>query len=80
MEKEVSKKTGVILLLLAIIIAVMFTLAILNYIQAPRVAEGARESSTSGEITLTIKKPPIVTDESTGSVNLEILPPPESPE
>ncbi|MCH8003658.1 MAG: hypothetical protein IH934_03415 [Nanoarchaeota archaeon] len=79
MEKEVSKKTGVILLLVAIIVAILFTFFILNYIQTPRVieVEGPSESDSGGEITLTVEKPLIVKDESSGSVSLEVLPPEE---
>ena len=73
MEKKVSKKTGVILLLVSIVVAVTFTFVILNYIQTPKVAEGPSESGSSGEVSLTIVKPLKVKEESEGSVNLEIL-------
>lgn len=75
MEEEVSKKTSVILLLVAIILAILITFGILNYIQVPKVVEGVKESASSGGVTLTVKKPPIVKDESGGGVSLEILPP-----
>jgi|TARA_B100002003_G_scaffold145406_1_gene134682 hypothetical protein len=77
MEKEVSKKTGVILLFVGIIIAVAFTFVIISYIQTPKVVEveGPSESASSGEITLTIEKPPKVKDEGAGSVSLTVLPP-----
>lgn len=76
MEKEVAKKTGVISLLLAIVVAFLFTFFILNYIQTPKVieVEGPSESASSGAITLTVENPPKVKDEGTGSVSLEILP------
>ena len=75
MVKEVSKKTGVILLLIAVIIVVSITISILNYIQTPKVVEAAKESDSSGEITLTVTEPLITKDESAGSVSLEVLPP-----
>lgn len=59
---EVSKKTGVILLLAAIAIAVIFVFFILNYIQTPVVVEGPMESDSSGEVTLSVTKPPEVKD------------------
>jgi hypothetical protein len=76
MEKEVSKKTGVILLFVGIIIAVAFTFVIISYIQTPKVVEveGPSESDSSGAITLTFNKPLKVKDESAGSVSLEVLP------
>ena len=77
MEKEVTKKTGVILLLVAIIVAILFTFSILNYIQTPKVVEveGPSESASGGTVTLTVEKPPKTKDESVGSVSLEVLPP-----
>ncbi|MCH8329733.1 MAG: hypothetical protein IIB81_05090 [Nanoarchaeota archaeon] len=75
MEKEVPKKTGVILLLIAIVIAVAFTFGILNYIQTPKVVEGPSESASGGEVTLIFEKPPKIKDEGAGSVSLEVLPP-----
>ena len=76
MVQEISKKTGVILLLGAIIIAILFTFSILNYIQDSRVVkvEGPSESASSGDITLMVERPPKVKDEGAGSVSLKILP------
>ena len=77
MGKEVSKKTGVMLLLTAIIIAVAFTFFILNYVQGPKVVEVEvpSESASSGTISLTVVKAPITKDEGTGSLSLTVLPP-----
>lgn len=76
MEKRVSKKIGVVLLLVAIIISITSTLGILNYVQSPRVVEaGAKELASSGEITLTIEKPLKTEDEGLGIASLNILPP-----
>ena len=75
MVKEVSKKTGTILLLVAIFLAVIVTFGILNYFQTPKtVVDEVKESASSGEISLTIEKPPKVKDDSTGEVSLTILP------
>ncbi|MAH01897.1 hypothetical protein CMO87_01540 [Candidatus Woesearchaeota archaeon] len=74
MEKEVSKKTGAILLLSAILVAILITFSILNYTQTLKVVEGPSESDSSGAITLTFNKPLKVKDESAGSVSLEVLP------
>ena len=76
MDKEIPKKTGVMLLLVGIVVALAFTLFILNYIQTPKVveAESPSESASSGDITLTVNKPPKVKDEGAGSVSLEVLP------
>ena len=74
MEKDISKKTGVMLLLVGIVVAVAFTIFILNYIQTPIVLEGPSESDSSGDVTLTITKSPQVKDESSGEVILELLP------
>ena len=74
MEKEVPKKTGVILLLVGIVVAILFTFFILNNVQTPKVVEGPSESASSGDITLTVNKPPKVKDEGVGSVSLEVLP------
>tara|TARA_Y100000310_G_scaffold241784_1_gene245869 strand:+ start:31332 stop:31562 length:231 start_codon:yes stop_codon:yes gene_type:complete len=75
MKEEVTKKTGVILLLISIVVAITFTFVILSYTQAPKVVEGPREYASSGEITLTVERPPIVKDEGKGSVSLTLLPP-----
>ena len=78
MEKEVPIKTGVALLLVAIIIAVLLTFGILNFIQTPRVSEpGSKESASSGEISLTLVKQPKIKDDETGSISLNLLPPGE---
>lgn len=75
MGKEVSKKTGVMMLLLAIFLAIIFTFGILNYFQTPKTVEDkVIESASSGEISLTLEKPPKVKDDSTGEVSLTILP------
>ena len=77
MGEEVPKKTGVILLLVAIVVAITFTFFILNYIQGPKVVEveGPSESASSGTVTLTVQKPPKTIDEGVGSASLEVLPP-----
>ena len=73
MEKDVSKKTGVIFLIIAIFLAIIVTLGILNYIRTPKVGEfESKESTSSGEITLIVQKPPIIKDESTGRVSLVV--------
>ena len=74
MKEEIQKKVGITLLLLAIILATTFTLIILNSIQTTKVSEVVtKESSSGGEITLTVKEPPKIEDESTGSVSLKVL-------
>lgn len=73
MEKEVPKKTSVILILIAIILAITMTMYILNYFQTPKVIQAVKESASSGEISLTVLKPPVVRDESGGSVSLTLL-------
>ena len=78
MKKEVPKKTSVILLLIAIILAITMTMYILNYFQSSKVTQPeSKESSSgesSGEISLTVRQPPTVKDESQGSVSLNLLP------
>ena len=72
---DIPKKTGVIILLVAITIAFVFTFGILSYFQTARVVEvGAKESDSGRAITLTVEKPPVV-DEIAGSVSLTFLPP-----
>ena len=77
MGKEVPKKTSVVLILVAIIVAILFTFGILNYIQTPKdvEVEGPSESASGGTITLTVEKPPKTKDEGTGSLSLIVLPP-----
>ncbi len=75
MGKEVQKKTTVTLLLIAIILSIAMTMYILNYVQTPKVTQvESKESSSGGDITLTVKKPLVVKDESEGSVSLTVLP------
>ena len=75
MKKEVQKKTGVIFLLTAIILAIAMTMYILNYVQKPKVTQvELKESASSGEISLTVKKPLVLRDESIGSLSLTVLP------
>ncbi len=75
-EKEVPKKTSVTLLLIAIILAITMTMYILNFVQSSKVTKvDAKDSSSSGEISFMLNKPPIVKDESQGSVSLNVLPP-----
>lgn len=75
MGKEVQKKTSAMLLLIAIILAITVTLYILNYVQTPKATKVlSKESSSSGEISLTVKKQLAVRDESEGSVSLTVLP------
>ena len=75
MEKEVPKKTGVIFLLIAIVLAATITVYILNYVQAPKVTNAeVKESNSGGEISLTVKKPPIIIGEDKGSLSLTVLP------
>ncbi|MBL7055121.1 hypothetical protein ISS05_05170 [Candidatus Woesearchaeota archaeon] len=72
---NIQKKKSVTLLLVAILFSVMLTLGILNYIQTPEVVEveDSGESASSGEVTLTVENPPVVIDESGGSVSLELV-------
>lgn len=72
--KEVQKKTIVAFLLIAIILSIAMTMYILNYVQNPKVTHAVKESASSGDITLTVKKLPVVKDESEGSVSLTVLP------
>lgn len=72
---DIAKKTGVILLLVAIVVAVASTFFILNYIQTLKIVEGPSESGSSGEVTLTVTEPSITKDEEAGSVSLNVLPP-----
>lgn len=75
MGKEVPKKTSIILLFIAIFLAIIFTFGILNYFQTPKTVEDeVKESASSGEVSLTIEKPPKFKDDSTGDVSLTILP------
>ena len=68
--RDISKKTGVVLLLVAIIIAVFLTFGILNYLQTPKVIEiTEKDSDSSGTVSLTVKKQSEVKDESLGSVS-----------
>ena len=72
---DIPKKSGVILLFIAIFLAIIFTFGILNYFQTPKTVEvEVKESASSGEVTLTVEKPPKVKDDSTGEVSLTILP------
>ena len=73
MKEEMSKKVGVVLLLAAIFLAILLTFSILNYFQVPQaVKDIANEPVSGGETTLTVQQK----DESTGTVSLELLPPP----
>ena len=74
MEKEAQKKTSVILLLIAIIFAITMTMYTLNYFQSSKVTQAEPKESSSGGISLIVREPPIVKDESAGSVSLEVLP------
>ena len=72
---DISKKTGTILLFLAIFLAIIFTFGILNYFQTPKTVEDkVIESASSGEVSLTLEKPQKIKDDSTGEVSLTILP------
>ena len=74
MGKEVQKKTGVVLLLISIILAIIITMYVLNYTQTPKFTNAeSKESSSGGEITLTVKKPPVVRDQDKGGVSLTVL-------
>lgn len=78
-QKEASavvpKGTGGVLLLVAVILAITIAIYILNYTQAPKVAQvEQRESASSGEVSLTFLKPAVVRDESSGGVSLTVLP------
>ena len=75
MEREVSKKTGVALLLVGVIISIMLTFGILNYFQTSKVVdEGVEDSISGGDISLTLKKQPNIKDEEAGSVSLILVP------
>jgi len=72
--QEVQKKVTTISLLIAIILALAITMYILNYFQTPKAAQlESKGSSSSGEISLTVLEPPVVRDESAGSVSLTLL-------
>lgn len=73
MGKEVQKKTVAIFLFIAIILSMAMTMYILNYVQVPKVTQAeSKESASGGDITLTVKKPLVVKDESEGSVSLTV--------
>jgi len=73
--QEVQKKADVALLLIAVTLAIAMIMYILNYVQTPKVTQAEfKESASGGDITLTVKKPPVVRDESEGSVSLTVLP------
>ena len=75
LRKPVSKKTGVVLLLAVVILAVTMAVYLLNCVQAPKAAQvEKREPASSGEVSLTFLKPPVVRDEGKGSVSLTVLP------
>lgn len=72
---NISKKTSVVLLLLAIVLAVGITFSAMNSFFTPTDVEvGSMESSSGGEVTLEVKEPLKIEDESTGSISLEVLP------
>ena len=71
---DITKKTGVVLLLVGIIVAVFLTFGILNYIQTPRAGPVVKESASGGEISLTFEEPLKIEDESAGSLSLTVLP------
>lgn len=74
-EKVVPKKTSVALLLVAIVLAVTMAVYLLNYTPAPKPAGAEpKESASSGEVSLTVLKPPVVRDSSDGGVSLTVLP------
>ncbi len=76
MAKEVQKRTAVTFLLIAIILATIMTLYILNYFQTSNATKAeSKESASGGEISLTVKPPPIVRDESKGDVSLTVSTP-----
>ena len=69
---DIPKKTGVIFLLIAIFLAII-VVGILNYTKTLKVDEvESKESTSSGEITLIVREPPKIKDESTGSVSLVV--------
>lgn len=71
----VSKNTGVMLLLIAVVLAITMAIYALNYFQAPKVTQvERRESASGGEVSLTFVKPSVATDSSGGSVSLTVLP------
>ena len=73
-EDVVQKKVTTIFLLVTIILAIVITMYILNYFQVPKAAQPeSTGSSSSGEISLTVRKAPIIKDESQGSVSLTVL-------
>ncbi len=72
---DIPKKTSVAILLIAIVVSVIFTLVILN--QTPKgvvKADVPKESVSGGEVSLKLIKPEQKVDESSGSVNLKVLP------
>jgi len=69
---DLSKKNSTILVLLAVLVAVVVTFGLLNSPQTTKTTSSS-ESPSSGEVSLTLKKQPIVQDEGSGELTLEVI-------
>ncbi|MBL7055566.1 hypothetical protein ISS07_01495 [Candidatus Woesearchaeota archaeon] len=69
---DLSKKNSTMLILLAVIVAVVVTFGLLNSPQTTKTVDSSG-SPSSGEVSLTLEKPPKVKDEGSGELTLEVV-------
>jgi hypothetical protein len=73
-NKEVPKKTGLLLIVIGVLVAIFFTLTIVSNMQSPPDLPEQVGRTQGGDVTLTLVKQPITKDQGSGNINLELLP------
>ena len=72
--RDVQKTLSISLIMLAIILSIVFTFGILQYLQ-PVSTQGDAPSASGGKVSLRLEPPEYKEDDSDAQVNLHLLPP-----